>query len=126
MIVLGIAFITLAAIATVKAWRDRLLKNRKFLWLMVYALPLPYIANQLGWVVAEVGRQPWIVYGVLKTANAGSPAVSASQVWTSLVAFTLVYGLLGALDIYLLFKVARKGPDDDLTHIVKSATLQGA
>ncbi|MBI5871443.1 MAG: cytochrome ubiquinol oxidase subunit I [Actinobacteria bacterium] len=126
MIILGIAFITLAAIATVKSGRGSLLKSRKFLGIMVWALPLPYIANQLGWVVAEVGRQPWIVYGVLRTADAGSPAVSASQVWTSLIAFTLVYGMLGALDIYLLFKVARKGPDDDLTHIVKSATLQGA
>ncbi|MHB9111316.1 MAG: cytochrome ubiquinol oxidase subunit I [Thermoleophilia bacterium] len=126
MVIMGIIFIVLAAIAAVKAGRDRLLKSRKFLWIMVYALPLPYIANQLGWVVAEVGRQPWIVYGVLRTADAGSPAVSASQVWTSLIAFTLIYALLGAVDIYLLFKVARKGPDDDLTHIVKSATLQGA
>ncbi len=126
MVALGMVFALLAVVATVKAWRGRLLGSRKFLWIMVYALPLPYIANQLGWLVAEVGRQPWIVYGVLKTADAGSPAVSLSQVWTSLVAFTLVYGLLGAIDIYLLFKVARKGPDDDLTHIVKSATLQGA
>jgi len=126
MVIMGIIFIVLAAIATVKAGRDRLLNSRKFLWIMVYALPLPYIANQLGWVVAEVGRQPWIVYGVLRTADAGSPAVSLAQVWTSLTAFTLVYALLGAIDIYLLFKVARKGPDDDLTHIVKSASLQGA
>ncbi|MFA6001480.1 MAG: cytochrome ubiquinol oxidase subunit I [Thermoleophilia bacterium] len=126
MVLLGILFAVMAVIATVKAWRGKLLTSRKFLWIMVYMIPLPYIANQLGWLVAEVGRQPWIVYGVLRTANAGSPAVSASQVWTSLTAFTLVYALLGTLDIYLLFKIARKGPDDDLTHIVKSATLQGA
>jgi len=73
-----------------------------------------------------VGRQPWIVYGVLKTADAGSPAVSLSQVWSSLIAFTLVYALLGAIDIYLLFKVARRGPEEDVSHILKSASMQGA
>ncbi len=126
MIVLGVIFIVLAAIGVIQGARNRLTESRRFLWLMVWVIPLPYIANQLGWVVAEVGRQPWIVYGVLKTANAGSPAVSLSQVWTSLAAFTLVYGLLGALDIYLLFKIARKGPDEDLTHIVRTTpTLQG-
>jgi len=126
MVLLGLAFTVLAIIAVVKSRRGRLPGSRKFLWIMVWAIPLPYIANQLGWLVAEVGRQPWIVYGVLKTADAGSPAVSLAQVWTSLTAFTLIYGLLGALDIYLLFKIARSGPDDDLTHIVKSATVQGA
>jgi len=126
MVYLGMLFAVLAAVAVVKSWRGRLLGSRRFLWLMVYMIPLPYIANQLGWIVAEVGRQPWIVYGVLLTADAGSPAVSMSQVWTSLAAFTLIYAMLGAIDIYLLFKVARKGPDDDLSFILKPATLQGA
>ncbi|MDO8736264.1 MAG: cytochrome ubiquinol oxidase subunit I [Thermoleophilia bacterium] len=126
MVYLGMLFALLAVIATFKAWRGTLLTSRRFLWIMVYMIPLPYIANQLGWIVAEVGRQPWIVYGVLLTADAGSPAVSLSQVWTSLTAFTLVYAMLGAIDIFLLFKVARKGPDDDLTFIVKPANSQGA
>jgi len=126
MVLLGIAFAVLALIAVVKVWRDRLVDSRWFLWIMVFAIPLPYIANQLGWLVAEVGRQPWIVYGVLKTVDAGSPAVSLSQVWSSLIAFTLVYALLGAIDIYLLFKVARHGPEEDVSHILKSASMQGA
>ena len=77
---------------------------------MVLAIPLPYLANQLGWVVAELGRQPWIVYGVLKTADGVSKALTTSQVVVSLVGFTLLYGTLGVVDIWLLSKHARKGP----------------
>lgn len=113
MVFLGILFAVLTVIATVKVLRGRLTGSRRFLWLMVYALPLPYIATQLGWIVAEVGRQPWIVYGVLKTADASSPAVSAQQVWTSLAAFTVLYAALAAVDVYLLFRVSRRGPETD-------------
>jgi len=88
---------------------------------MLYALPLPYIAAQLGWIVAEVGRQPWIVYGVLKTSDAVSKAVSSTQVWASLLGFTLVYGLLAVVDIYLLATTAKKGPDNDLSVMIQSS-----
>lgn len=125
MVLLGIIFAVLTIIATVKSLRGRLLGSRKFLLVMLYALPLPYIATQLGWLVAEVGRQPWIVYGVLKTADATSPAVSLSQVWLSLIAFTLIYGLLAVVDVYLLFKVSRRGPDENVTLFVKSVAMQG-
>jgi cytochrome d ubiquinol oxidase subunit I len=81
-----------------------------FLKIMLFAIPLPYIAGELGWVVAEVGRQPWIVYGVLKTTDAVSKAVSVSQVMLSLIGFTVLYGGLGVIDIYLLAKIAKKGP----------------
>ena len=76
---------------------------------MVLAIPLPYIAIEAGWVLAEVGRQPWIVYGLMKTSDAASPIVT-SQVAFSLVVLTLLYAFLGAVDIYLLAKFARKGP----------------
>ena len=76
---------------------------------MLFAIPLPYLAIEMGWVLAEVGRQPWIVYGLLKTANAASP-VAVSQVMTSLVGFILVYGLLGLAGFYLIADFARKGP----------------
>jgi cytochrome d ubiquinol oxidase subunit I len=82
-----------------------------YLKLMLLAIPLPYLAAQLGWVAAEVGRQPWIVYGVLKTADGVSRSVSMVQVIGSLAGFTLLYGGLGVIDIYLLAKVAKKGPD---------------
>jgi len=71
---------------------------------------LPYIAIDLGWTLAEVGRQPWIVYGIMKTADAVSP-IAASQVAVSLAAFILVYGLLGVAAFYLIIKIARKGPE---------------
>ncbi len=92
--------------------------HRRLLSILVWAIPLPYIAIQLGWVLAELGRQPWIVYGVLKTADAVSTTVPLSAVWISLVGFVLMYSALGAVDIWLLFKYARKGPDGDLSKIV--------
>jgi len=124
MAALGILFMLLACIGSIIALRGRLETNPLFLRIMLYALPLPYIAAQLGWIVAEVGRQPWIVYGVLKTADAVSKNVSPLQVLTSLIGFTLLYGFLGVIDIYLLFKYARKGPDDDLSTIIKTARGQ--
>lgn len=89
--------------------RNRLTETPKLLKAMLFAIPVPYLAIEAGWVVAEVGRQPWIVNGLMKTADAVSPIVT-SQVAFSLVALTLLYALLGAVDIYLLFKFAKKGP----------------
>lgn len=89
--------------------RNRLTETPRLLKAMLFAIPIPYLAIEAGWVVAEVGRQPWIVYGLMKTADAVSPIVT-SQVAFSLVALTLLYALLGAVDIFLLFKYAKKGP----------------
>ncbi len=89
--------------------RNKLTETPRLLKAMLFAIPLPYIAIEAGWVVAEVGRQPWIVYGLMKTSEAVSPIVT-SQVAFSLVALTLLYALLGAVDIYLLYKFAKKGP----------------
>ena len=110
MVGLGAVFILL----TVFGWftRKKLLEYPWYLRVMVLAIPLPYIAIQLGWLLTEIGRQPWIVYGVLRTADAASP-VAASQVAISLVAFILVYGLLGAAGFYLMYQKAVKGPDLD-------------
>lgn len=125
MAALGMLFMLLTLIAWVVSKKDRLESSPLFLRVMLYALPLPYIASQLGWIVAEVGRQPWIVYGVLKTSDAVSKSVTPSQVWASLIGFTLLYGGLGIVDIYLLTKYAKKGPDDDLSAIIKSSRTQG-
>ncbi len=120
MAALGMLFMLLALAGYVISKRDRLESNPLFLRIMLYALPLPYIAAQLGWLVAEVGRQPWIVYGVLRTSDAVSKSVTAAQVWTSLIGFTVFYGMLGFIDVYLLAKYSKKGPDDDLSAIIKS------
>lgn len=107
MVGLGTLFILL----TVYGWfkRNRLMDSPNFLKIMLFAIPLPYIALELGWVLAEVGRQPWIVYGLMRTSDAVSP-VAGSQVLFSLVGFLVVYGLLGAIGFYLIVTNAKKGP----------------
>lgn len=102
---------TLFIILTVYGWfqRNRLLESPRYLKVMLWAIPLPYIAIEMGWMVTEVGRQPWIVYGLMKTAEAVSP-ISFTQVLTSLIGFVLVYGLLGAVGFYLMAKSVKQGP----------------
>jgi len=108
MVGLGVYF----ALITLYAWvrRNRLTESPGLLKLMVLSIPLPYIAAEAGWVLAEVGRQPWIVYGLMRTSDAASP-VAGSQVLMSLVAFIVVYGLLGCLGFYLMARHAMKGPE---------------
>jgi cytochrome bd ubiquinol oxidase subunit I len=108
MIGLGCYFV----LATLFGWwkRKRLVDNPRYLKLMLLSIPLPYVACELGWIVAEVGRQPWIVYGLMKTSDAVSP-IAVSQVLTTLVAFIVVYGLLGVTGFYLIAKNALKGPE---------------
>jgi len=72
-------------------------KVQHYLKILLWSIPLPYIAGQLGWIVAEVGRQPWIVYGLLRTSDAVSKAVEPTQVMLSLIGFTLFYSILGLL-----------------------------
>ena len=108
MVGLGAFFILATVIGLFK--RNRLLESPKYLKLMLYSIPLPYIACELGWVLAEVGRQPWIVYGLMKTKDAVSP-IASSQVFISLIAFVLVYGFLGAVGFYLIVSNAKKGPE---------------
>ena len=124
MAALGMLFMLLSILSFVTAKRDRLESSPVLLKIMLYALPLPYIAAQLGWLVAEVGRQPWIVYGVLKTSDAVSRSITTSQVLLSLAGFTVVYGMLAVADLYLLITFARKGPDDDLTVLVDTSRKQ--
>jgi cytochrome d ubiquinol oxidase subunit I len=119
MVGLGTFFILAALLGIFFSLRGTLEANPLFLRIMVLAIPLPYIANQLGWVVAEVGRQPWLVYGIMKTSDGVSRSLDVVQVVFSLLGFTLLYGALGVIDIYLLAKYARKGPDDDLSGILK-------
>lgn len=107
MAFLGMLFLVLAIWAT---WqRKRQPPSECLLKCLIWNIPLPYIGIMLGWTVAEVGRQPWIVYNLLRTSDAVSP-IPASSVGISLLAFTLVYTVLGILDIYLLCKYAIKGP----------------
>ena len=115
---LGMLFLLLSFLATLASRKDWLEKYPLFLNILVLSIPLPYLANQFGWIVAEMGRQPWIVYGIMKTSDGVSRALSTGQVAASLVGFVLLYGLLGAVDIYLLTKYAKKGPDADVSTLI--------
>ncbi len=108
MVFLGTFFILITIVGWFK--RNRLVESPLYLKIMLWSIPLPYIAIQAGWVLAEVGRQPWIVYGLMKTSEAASP-IAGVQVLTTLIGFFLVYGLLGAVGFYLIVEKARKGPE---------------
>jgi cytochrome d ubiquinol oxidase subunit I len=110
MVMLGMLMLLISLVAVWLSRSDKLESSPFFLKIMVASIALPYIVVQLGWIVAEVGRQPWIVYGLLKTSDAVSRSISTGQVVMSLIAFTLVYSLLGIVDVYLLAKYAKQGP----------------
>lgn len=107
MVGLGMLFVLLTVWGLLI--RKKLVDNPKYLRIMMLAIPLPYIANEAGWIVAEVGRQPWIVWGLMRTSAAVSP-VDPTQVAVSLVAFVLFYGLLGIVAFWLMARFAKKGP----------------
>jgi cytochrome d ubiquinol oxidase subunit I len=111
MVILGIAMMLLMLFGAFFLLRGTLEKRRWWLKLAVLAIPLPIVAVELGWMTAEVGRQPWIVQGLLKTSQGTSPGVTAGDVAISLVAILLLYGLLFALWIYSLTKEIRRGPE---------------
>ena len=115
MVGIGTALIGLSLLGAFLWWRGRLFETRWLLWVFVFAVLGPQAANQLGWFTAEVGRQPWIVYGLMRTTDAVSPTVNASQVLASLVMFLMIYLALFMLFIYLLDHKIRSGPlADDL------------
>ena len=111
MVGLGFLFVLLALVAVYLSWRKLLQQNRWFLWIMSVALFLPYVAVELGWVVAEIGRQPWIVYGLLRTADAASRNLSPGDVLGSLIAFIVIYASLAVVDVFLLKKFANRLED---------------
>jgi len=130
MVAIGMALIFLTLFASFLMWRGKLFNKKWLLWIFVFAVFLPQIANQVGWFAAEMGRQPWVVYGLLRTDQAFSQAVSENQILFSLILFFLVYALLFVLFIYLLHKKIKHGPyeeseNDDtpfggtLTHMLK-------
>jgi cytochrome d ubiquinol oxidase subunit I len=108
MVGLGFLFVLCALLSVIFAWTNTLEKRRWFLWVMAVALILPYLASELGWILAEIGRQPWIVYGLLKTTDAVSRAITAGDVLGSLIGFLVIYGTLAAVDAFLLTRYARK------------------
>ncbi|RUL74439.1 cytochrome bd-I ubiquinol oxidase subunit CydA [Dyella choica] len=124
MVACGFYFIALFAYSFWLASKRRLDSSRWYLRLALYSLPLPWLSTELGWIVAEYGRQPWAIEGILPTAL-GVSSVSAGQVWTSLGGFVLFYTLLAIVDAVLMLKYARKGPDELGIWPATAAPLEG-
>jgi cytochrome d ubiquinol oxidase subunit I len=111
MVGLGVCFIGLSLVALWFRWRGTLFEKRWLMWIFVFAVLGPYVANQAGWVTAEVGRQPWSVYGLLRTSDSVSKAVHGAHVLVSIVLFGLVYALLFAVWVYVMNDKIQHGPE---------------
>jgi cytochrome bd ubiquinol oxidase subunit I len=110
MVGLGTLFLAVMALAAVLLARRRLYGNRAVLWVLMLTAPLPYIATTAGWITAEVGRQPWLVYGVMPTAAGASPRVSAGNALFTLIGFMGLYLILGLVFLVLVLKEVEHGP----------------
>jgi cytochrome d ubiquinol oxidase subunit I len=119
MIAIGMALIGLTLYASFLWWRKKLFETKWLLWIFSFAVILPQIANQVGWFTAEMGRQPWVVYGQLRTSHAFSQEVSSHQIVFSLILFTVVYSLLLVLFLYSLNKKIKHGPFEESQAPVK-------
>ncbi|HZX48965.1 MAG: cytochrome D ubiquinol oxidase subunit I [Thermodesulfovibrio sp. RBG_19FT_COMBO_42_12] len=108
MVILGMYFIVITLYGVIKLYRGRLFNAKKFLRLLVWSLPLPIIASQLGWIAAEVGRQPWIIYKVMKTAEGATTNLPASNVLFTLIMFVILYALIGGLYVFLIRREINK------------------
>ena len=115
MVGAGFALIGLGALGAWLLYRKRLPEMKWFHRAALLALPLPFVANITGWVVTEIGRQPWSVYNVLLVRDSVSPSVSTAWVLTSLIGFTVLYGLLAVIDLYLMAKYARAEAGEETT-----------
>ena len=118
MIAIGMLLIGLTLYASFLWWRGKLFETKWLLWIFSFSVILPQIANQVGWFAAEMGRQPWVVYGQLRTNEAFSQEVSSHQIVFSLIMFTVIYALLLVLFIYMVNKKIKHGPYDELNEQV--------
>jgi cytochrome bd ubiquinol oxidase subunit I len=112
MVGLGMLFILFSIAGLVQWWRNKLDSSRLYMKLATIVMFLPLVSNSLGWIVTEMGRQPWIVYGLLLTRDGVSPNVSASSMLLTTVAFTLLYSALAAVAVFLVYRFARSGVSD--------------
>ncbi len=108
---LGTYFVLLMVVAAVFLWRKSLFHTRWLLWLLVISFPLPYIANTAGWMTAEIGRQPWLIYGILRTSQGYSANVSAGNGLFTLLGFMGLYTVLGLLFTVLVYREISRGPE---------------
>jgi len=111
MIVLGFLFIALSLLGIFFLMKRKLHEIKWYLWLLIVTTPLAYVALETGWIAAEVGRQPWVVYKVMRTVDAVSRVVPAGQILVTLIVFGLLYALLFWIFVRVFAKIVRKGPE---------------
>jgi cytochrome d ubiquinol oxidase subunit I len=114
MVGLGTLFIGIAVVAAFLLWRGKLFRSRWMLWILLLALPFPYIANTAGWMTAELGRQPWLVYSLMRTVDGYSKTVSAGNGIFTLLGFMGMYTVLGILFLFLVRREIERGPDAEV------------
>lgn len=113
MVGLGTIFIAVMVLAALMLWRGKLYASQGMLWTLMVCVPLPYIANTAGWMTAELGRQPWLIYGLMRTAHGVSPQVGAGNAWFTLLGFMGLYTVLGILWLFLVYREIDDGPEPD-------------
>jgi cytochrome d ubiquinol oxidase subunit I len=111
MVGLGTIFIAVMVVSAFLLWRGKLYDARWLLWIVMLGVPLPYIANTAGWMTAELGRQPWLIYGLMRTAHGVSPKVGAGNAWFTLIGFMGMYTLLAILWLFLIYREIELGPE---------------
>ncbi len=111
MVGLGTIFIAVMAAAAFKLYRGSLYGARPLLWVLMLAAPFPYIANTFGWMTAEVGRQPWLIYGLMRTPTGVSPHVSPGNTLFTLLGFAGMYAILSILFLFLVWREIEHGPE---------------
>ncbi|MEJ7605588.1 MAG: cytochrome ubiquinol oxidase subunit I [Bryobacteraceae bacterium] len=110
MVGLGTVFIAIGGISVIALWRGFLFRSKPLLWILMLLLPFPYIANTAGWITAEVGRQPWLIYGLMRTSEGASPHVSSGNVLFTLLGFMGIYAVLAILFLFLVHREIDRGP----------------
>lgn len=116
MVGLGTMFIAIMGLAGLLMWRDKLFESRWMLWILMLSFPFPYIANTAGWMTAEMGRQPWLVYGLMRTEEGFSRTVSAGNGWFTFLGFLGMYTVLGILFLFLVLREIEHGPEAAVVH----------
>jgi cytochrome d ubiquinol oxidase subunit I len=111
MVGLGTLFLAVMGFALLLLLLRRLFQARWMLWILMLAMPFPYIANEAGWMVTEVGRQPWIVYGLMRTAEGTSTTVAAGETIFTTIGFAGMYFLLGVVFLLLMLREIALGPE---------------
>ncbi len=110
MVGLGTFFILLMGLSSLQLWRRKLEQTRILLWVLAFAFPFPFIANTAGWMTAELGRQPWLIYGLIRTSEGTSHLVHGGQTVFTLIGFAGIYFVLGVLYLYLMIREVAHGP----------------